>query len=251
MVGVSSGLAKAFSANSHQSLEGMLERWSVSQNGQCSLSPDQFPLGGDLSEWNLYKNNRSDYCGMSMLKIGNYGAHWKATVGCRQRVAAVRNLARWQRVCQEFGLDRNSILTTLWEVVPFSFVIDWFVDTQSVWSPLSMARLAAPDISNLGCSTVLEETFQVEYLPPVHFGTPTWALSYLDYFSGCGPITGSGGRTRKYVRVSGLPGLSQIATIFKSRGLNSTQLTSGTSLVVQQVNNLFEGLKRLRTGRNR
>jgi len=249
--GIAQGLSKAFAANQHQTLEGMLERWSVSKRGTSSLSPDQYPLGGDRSEWNLYLNRQS-YGGLDMLRVGDYRADWTATVGCRQRVAAVHNLARWQRICQEFGLDRFSILSTIWELIPFSFVVDWFIDPQSIWSPLSMARLAAPDISHLGCSTVLDETYRFEYIPlafPPIF--PWWVMSYRDYFEGDTPIIGSVGHSRTYTRSSGLPPLSQILTIFKSKGLNSTQLTSGTSLVVQQSNNLFESLRRLRTGRSR
>lgn len=251
--GISAGLSKIACANPHQALEGMQERWSRTQKGQCSLPSTIFPMGGSEPYWNSLIADRKagNYNMVDAFRVTNYAANWKATIGCKQRVAAVNDLRLWIQKFQTFGLDRQSILTTLWEIVPFSFVVDWFIDTQSIWSPLSMARLAAPDIRDLGCSNAIEESYRVEYFPvydPWRYNSP-WSYDTVNEVRGAGPITGTTGTTKTYTRSSGLPSLSTILTIFKSQGLNSLKLTSATSLIVQQVNNLFTNLKRVKTRR--
>jgi len=49
-------------------------------------------------------------------------------------------------VRQAFGLDLDDIAPTMWELVPYSFVVDWFCnisDILAAWSPHSEVRVLA------------------------------------------------------------------------------------------------------------
>jgi len=49
-------------------------------------------------------------------------------------------------ITQAFGLDIDDVAPTLWELVPFSFMVDWFcnvADVLAAWSPHSEVRVLA------------------------------------------------------------------------------------------------------------
>lgn len=71
----------------------------------------------------------------------------------------------WQAYLQYFGI--NKVVGLAWELIPFSFVLDWFTNTQERINELTRFRIGDPfsEIRNLCCS-LTEETKSGIYLIP-------------------------------------------------------------------------------------
>lgn len=165
-----------------------------------------------------------------------------ARVGCRQEIDIAQRWDRTRRVLHALGLDLSSMVDTLWELVPFSFVVDWFVDPLGAWKlPSSYARLHRADISQLHYSYKDVIDFKAYYAAHWHmywkYGTP-WIYQDADPWELCsGKLDSSPGRTVRYRRWHGLPDWSAFTSSLIGKGLSLNQGLSGLSLLIQRLLN--------------
>jgi len=63
-----------------------------------------------------------------------------STIFCQGRVRTdINNASRWRSYTEYFGL--NKVIGTAYELIPFSFVLDWFTNTQERINDLTRIRL--------------------------------------------------------------------------------------------------------------
>lgn len=157
------------------------------------------------------------------------------TLGCRQFQAITSILQRTRAFLAAYGAcDWRDIRDTLWEVVPFSFVIDWFVDTRGIWAPLNKMRLQEMDIKDIGYSTQCIGKYDVE----LFLGSPKPIPGY-NYVNSCTDRTissSSPGMYKLYFRTPGFPSdPAAVYSKFSSKGLSLIQMINGSALIVQQI----------------
>jgi len=162
-----------------------------------------------------------------------------ARVGCRQANDSCQRYNHTMRFLNAYGLDGASVADVLWEIAPFSFVVDWFVDPLSLWKiPGSLLRLGASDVRDLCFSTLSEGTFRAQYWHPQSFSNYFLlpSRSFYDLVPSGTCVTGSSiGRWRKYVRNPGLPVSDEIFhSALRGAGLSTLRGISGASLLLQK-----------------
>ncbi len=130
----------------------------------------------------------------------------------------------------------RNIRDVIWETLPFSFVIDWFIDFSNIWRPLNERTILQKAGSMVGYSAKVTARHKVEFL----LCKPTFA-TYLGstpwYNKTCTRAfttrDGPTARSCKYTRMPGLPNSS--SEIFTSRGLNLIHGIDGISLFLQRL----------------
>lgn len=162
-------------------------------------------------------------------------------LGCVQDIDLHRRWSRTQRLLQGFGLDATSIATVLWELVPYSFVVDWFIDTQGLWAlPYNAQRLQEIDVRNLGSSHSFREVSEIELI--VSYNSVKayhWSLNYYTPISYTGSPwyyrSASPAVAKYFQRIPGGPGIPAVAASAFNAGLSSIQSISGLSLLFQRL----------------
>lgn len=142
------------------------------------------------------------------------------------------------RLLNRFGasLTWRNIRDVIWEVLPFSFVIDWFIDFSNAWRPLNESSLLRRTSDAVGYSVKIEVTGQPEILaftpapcrvanPSIWFGTrPNNTIVTQEL-----PTM----KASRYIRTQGLP--ASASSILKSKGLTLIHGIDGISLILQKA----------------
>lgn len=122
------------------------------------------------------------------------------------------------------GLGTRQVAEALWDLVPFSFVVDWFfhidklVSSSNVsWSQFNLRRV--------GYSTKYQ--YMYEFLAKGSAQNWKSTIQSPEISLGTFPIY------RRYVRTPGIPGGGYTVSPWNS--LNVTQLMSGAALIVQRL----------------
>lgn len=132
-----------------------------------------------------------------------------------------------QRFCQAYGLTIDHLLPILWEIVPYSFVVDWFIDCQGIMAYLDYKKLESERLYHI-CHTVKTvQTFDAEFTPGLPWDSP---YSYESYYPRA--LKGRGGVKVHYDRRAFLP-VSE--SFLKGDLLSMTQLVSGGALLLQRL----------------
>lgn len=134
----------------------------------------------------------------------------------------VRDWTTAELVAQRLGF--NQVLEALWDLVPFSFVADWFISIDSLLkeSPVFWNRY---NLRHIGYSikTTWYANYAWTYQRPCAFGT-------YPYETG---MTTPGKVEENYIRQPGYPPCGMDVGFFGT--LNTTQLLDGAALIVQRV----------------
>jgi hypothetical protein len=159
-----------------------------------------------------------------------------ARVGCRSRMHASDQFSRSKTALQVLGATTRDILPTLWEVVPYSFVVDWFINWQG-WIDLSRSRrlLQSAACSDLGYSWKVEYPYRMDVYPtPYLIGLAGSTYKYKT-LNGVVPIdkSSSVGTAKKYSRVCGLPNTS--LEDFCSTDLSFIHMVDGAGLIISRL----------------
>lgn len=217
------------------------EHFSVSQTDELApVSPVIY--GCTLSEWNstigsLPLTGNPIWSSGGYFRADVHHRHATYRIGCERLLDTQYRFNRTQAALRALGADFNSILPTLWELVPFSFVIDWFIDTRGLWALPSLARLQRADVRRLCYSTKIEHQSNLTVIHGHPFSG--WSVTY-----GRSPSSRSGtpvlsgvctGTT--YTRAQGGPSIADVRAGLLSANLSSTQLLSGLSLIIQRAIN--------------
>jgi len=169
-----------------------------------------------------------------LRSVGKSSAVYR--VGCKQVVETAHRWSRSKRLINAYGLDASSIASVLWEIVPFSFVVDWFVDPLGIWrAPSDRQRLHSSDVRGLCSSLKIKADFDLDILlqgnprsaSPNWVGREPvgWTQGYFPGLISCS--------YRKYSRFTDIPA-GGFASIFVEKDLSLIQKTSGIALLAQK-----------------
>jgi len=239
-------IAKAtahFLNDDHQRyLEKLGERLSV--NHTDALFRDAvYCVGTPETDWNAHYPPPTSYCdnppfGSVRARCVSVNSRTTAVLGCKQYQSTRQRMNSTRRFLQLYGLVPNwrTVRDTLWEVIPFSFVIDWFVDTRGLWAPLNKWRLGQMDIKDIGFSTHVVSEFDVEVdfsANPFYHKTGSAYQGLVPNYSV--PILRSSGRGRisTYNRYSGFPSEPGAMVSFNTKGLSFIRSVNGIALIAQ------------------
>lgn len=150
----------------------------------------------------------------------------EAKLFCRAR-AARSDLSHLDYVLNSLGLDNRAMLNSLWEIIPFSFVADWFIKLPNIMAPLDYSALQSQSIL-LGHQFKNVWEFQATFMPGIL--DTYWSTGYWDWELTSPPLKGSLGYKTEYHRAPGLPSVEGVQL---SKDLSSTQLKSLGSLLIQ------------------
>lgn len=173
-------------------------------------------------------------------RLTNYSHDVLYTVGCSQLQSAFQRIQNTRRFLRLSGLANwRDIRDTIWEVIPFSFVVDWFVNTHGIWAPLNNWRLQESDIKEPWFTTKSSISYDAEMM---------WLCPDFIRYAGPGPYMGQVPRGRpadyimksvsrgslvSYHRESGLVSPDAVDAKFLSRGLKRIQCLNGLALLTQ------------------
>lgn len=221
------------------------QRLSASQRATVSApSAWIYPSGYSDSYWNYL----AGYYGWPSLRFADdigifryrtFDYECNAHVTCEQfraygevatvmqSLLAVLQLGSWQQ-----------IRDTLWEVLPFSFVVDWFINFNNIWKPIADTRLQDLDIRGLGWSLKTTQRYKCETLVcfprPVYLSDSIWFGQYPVNAPGANRIISGGiGSSSLFTRTSGFPPLTD--DVFRKQGLSVLQQLDGLSLSMQKI----------------
>lgn len=223
--------------------EKLGEKLSVRQKVHNDLSNTRYVLGTSESTWNTQAANGWCYASNGRPKRGTYARlsdhvqNIYYTLGCRQFLEAKRRLSTTRRLLSAVGMTSwRSIRDTIWEVIPFSFVIDWFVDSKGLWAPLNKWRLSQMDIKEVGFSTRSAGSYHVEvYADPYRFeyGPGLWVGKTPTSHEN--PVAKSivPGTYSVYSRNPGFPSGMEEVSLFSGKGLSFIRGMNGAALITQ------------------
>lgn len=136
-------------ANNGGSYVPIRVRQKFSSDFANSALPNPIPTGSSTS-FRKYISSKE-----STATIGAWGKvrddlDWKDT---------------WTAYTQHFGLGK--VIGLAWELIPFSFVVDWFTNAQERINELTRFRTGDPfaEIRNLTCSIVEETKYEIIAIP--------------------------------------------------------------------------------------
>jgi hypothetical protein len=159
-----------------------------------------------------------------------------AVITCDKKIsfASISALARvredlnfgdtWSAYLQYFGL--NKVIGLAWELIPFSFVIDWFANAQERINSLTRLHTGNPFTEIRGlCYTSGTELVEVCKYKPTSFNSKTVIYPTV-------PITLFTSVTRDYNRSLVSP---DVSSVLDFSALGSSQFISGGALILQRI----------------
>jgi hypothetical protein len=153
--------------------------------------------------------------------------HFEAHLGAWAKVREDLTYGEtWKAYLEYFGV--NKVIGLAWELIPFSFVVDWFTNAQERLNSLTRIRLGGPfcDIQGICSSTKWTFDTKLYVWPGVHPGLG------LRCTSPDSPVEIATLRSSLYNRQPGLPdtsGVVDFSTLGLFHGL------AGASLIIQRA----------------
>lgn len=190
--------------------------------------------------WKSLLEPSSLYARYNGLQLSNIS--WEQLVSLTCHVSSLYNAAYTITGRLLAACDANTwhgIRDFLWEAVPFSFVVDWFVDTRGLWSTTNKALISAAGADHIGFS----KKVTVEYDASLAFGTfpPAYYGSLYGWYQQI-PTSSysrvlsptSRGKTVSFTRTSGWPPVD-CPFYFGGQGLNISQWGTSAALILQKT----------------
>jgi len=156
-----------------------------------------------------------------------------AHVSCRKGRAVAQSFHKVKKIFEALGATPRDILPVLWEIVPYSFVVDWFINTNDLMSGLFVNEsrdYLTETVSTIGYSTVVQLNYHAEWIPGGPYNAPS---GYIP--TSCYAPRGFNGQSAKICSVRRTRGFPVSDNYMKSKGLSLTQSLSGVSLLIQRL----------------
>lgn len=217
------------------------QRFSSSEKVEASWATPIYPYGETESYWNSLHGiltNPRQMSGQIRVRCNKIHKSGFFRIGCHQLMNQAKHLGAFERLLDAYGASGSSVVSTLWELVPLSFVVDWFIDWHAITALGPMSRLNMMDVRMLGCSSKVLTSYDIEML----------FSPYQEIFYSAGPaygrvatsLTGSPvykgtGKSETYTRSQGMPSVEQVVAGFIDAGLSVTRGISGLSLIIQRA----------------
>jgi len=219
-----------------QDFESYLTRWSFSDylevNGNNSWL---YPYGENDATWNSAYgqhfpwSSQGGYCRGKIVTTTRL-----ATLSCRQLWRHFKRVEDFARNFHLLGLTSDELVATLWEIVPFSFVVDWFVNWHYLTRYFNECRLNGSDVDRLGCSLKVSTDYEIEFVPNYSISRFPGAWNNKAVTDPIpNRICHGQGSFSNYTRATGLPTFTDIQSGFFSAGLSLKQGVSGFALINQ------------------
>lgn len=149
----------------------------------------------------------------------------EACMGSWGRIREDINLGDvWSAYLQYFGI--NKVVGLAWELIPFSFVVDWFTNAQERINSFTRLDTGGPftELAGFSCSVKEEKTELLKCYPGY--------FSPLDaYSTEPRPFVLASKRSTKYERFSNIPDHSGVVDL---TNLGLFQFAAGASLLIQR-----------------
>lgn len=198
------------------------------------------------SQWNaaqaLSSYDNIVNAGGLIYRILNYKIQTKGVLSGHLSDDVSRMVLKLGSLADKLGLTLTwrNLRDVLWEVTPFSFVVDWFYDFSKVWRPFNEAAISSyTGLSRVGYSIKTETSCQLECLacrPSLLSANP----HSMNLWYGMRPWNPQSPRKTSetaiavsYSRTLGLPPDS--STIIRGKGLSALQGAESTSLAIQRM----------------
>lgn len=220
-------LAKVYDSTARLTDQGEALQRFTEREFVVGSKPD--PTMSDAS-WAYYKDNGE----WSTAQGGMYRllpqGPWVTTavLSCKRMGRDIPVYSLGSRIAQAFGATSRDILSSLWEATPYSFVVDWVVDFDSVLGLLDRRYLLSEGVESLGYSMKSSLEFKGEYTP----GTPWEDVYEISRIEVPSVFQGTSGFVTSYQRTAGLPTSEGVLI---SEGLSALQLANLASLVLQRL----------------
>lgn len=182
------------------------------ERGTSTVSASPTYWGETEQEW---KERRLDPLG-TCFSVSNSNRGWaravfspytvSAAVGTRGDLVARKFNSRLRLATAVLNAGPDALFSTIWELLPFSFVVDWFINLRGIMGLADSRRFLA-DLGGIGYSVKWKQDYIVHYLPDRF----PWYRRWPYYYSPTvairdGSIESQHGTRSGYVRNPGLPG---------------------------------------------
>lgn len=240
----STAQATAFLLNEPASdaFERLGQRLSVTHQSTTALNRTSYVLGTSESQWNTACNGGT-WCTPYypaqnyFVRVVGENAVSKYTYGCRQFLETERRISVMRSFLANYGASSwRAIRDCFWEVLPFSFVVDWFVDMRGIWAPLDRGRLGESDLNGFGFSKSTTGEYKIElYLDPyVAFSYYAGEWVYvLPRSQTPNTILSEYGHYKHYFRAPGDPPLVDVPSLMLGKGFSFIRGINGAALITQ------------------
>lgn len=223
------------------SLLPKLQKRFAARKRTLTTSSIEYTNACSQAQWAMYSQNfnwSNSKCLFYRLKDYQVELSLSASCYAWDPMMQISNLFDRLLVNAGATVTWRNIRDVIWEILPFSFVIDWFVDFSNAWRPLNESSILQKAASRLGYSYKSKTSFR----PDICVGHPwpvTWEPGSLWYNK---PITTARVirqpthcSATRYHRDAGLP--YSASTIFKQNGLTLIHGIDGVSLILQKLLN--------------
>lgn len=218
--------------NLYRDVIALYNVWAEVRKHQAFLQQSVDKYTSIAQAKNVYQDNPS--IGLSSLSVGGC---WNGYVTIVPKISRIRStdrftldvlrdraMASWSTMDQVLArLGARDVAEALWDLVPYSFVVDWFTHINQV-----IRRRVLP--WNSFCLRYVGYSRKIEWLGRVsatcYFSTPFGTASGT--FSGGDQVV-----QKAYQRFPGFPPATATVGLFGS--LNSTQLSELAALIVQRI----------------
>lgn len=224
-------------------LEKLGSRLSVQKTTVSLADTVSYTVGTSAATWETaVANNWIEY---GQLKTGHFARlinHSRRSLhrlGCQQLLEVSSKIDYGRRIFSNYGCSNwRDFRDVIWEVVPFSFVVDWFVDMRGMWAPLNRLRLGESDISRLGYSTLDRGEYDVElYISPriCYYTSSQWGYKAPTSVVGSHIVRSiTKGSYQIYSRSPGFPlSDNEVLSAFNGKGLTFIRGINGAALLAQ------------------
>jgi len=207
----------------------------LSNSVQSVLScPNPTSTNSDVEAWK--SSNKNNSYSLPLVRCVFSAPIVNARVTCmlqQHLLGPSREITRFLAI---YGLEGASFFETLWELVPYSFVVDWFVNTKGI---MDLARytsasrtLQGQAVSKLGYSVKKMTSYRAELVPRWPTGYATLPSNITSFDPGI--LTSKvSGNISMYTRSLGVP--PNETSVFVTKGLSLNQLASGAALFSRLV----------------
>jgi hypothetical protein len=207
------------------------------ENGGVFYDTSEALYNTRLNAWRTNPDYFSSNYADRKIKFKGYATY---RLGARQNLFIADRMSRFKVIQNALGLDMASIPATLWEIIPYSFVVDWFINWQRILGWSKKARLYERDVYNLGMSSKDVVTYDIDQLYPIgylnYYKSTVWKYRRPTQMRNPPTISGQG-RYTLYNRTLGAPIMDETVLNLTNLGLSPVRLASGVSLLLQRAIN--------------
>jgi hypothetical protein len=176
----------------------------------------------DIATLPLY--DRTSFFATLSFQKGTYKR--TARFGCvSQLEQAMLDHGRMYHTLKGLGVDK--VVEAAWDLIPYSFVVDWLINWKAVFRAVNLARFSTHTVRRMGYSVKEEWEYTPKILvstPNLHDGSPGLSAEW----------NGQAGIVRTlYNRSVGFPADTETAGVFST--LSKTNLYDGAALILQRI----------------